>query len=277
MKITLCRLIGSKLFAAFGLVLLSATAWAGQGAMTIENERYTVNIEATDGTFTIAAKPNGKIVLPAGKLSGTAGTAKSVELDDKNFGKGKGVEVTYADGNRELVALYPNLPFVTFRSTLRNSGTEPVVHKHVATVSAAVDLGKSLDSIQTLGTGGLFPPDKNPGSYAFLSIVDPETRTGVVGGWLSHDRGSGVVFSPIESGAARMQAQIDYGCLRIKPGEEAVAETFAIGHFEDARLGLEAYADAIGKIYAVKLLPQTAGLCTWYMDRHAAACDELNL
>ena len=277
MKMTLSRLIGSKLFAAFGLVLLSATAWAGQGAMTIENERYTVNIEATDGTFTIATKPSGKIVLPAGKLSGTAGTAKSVELDDKNFGKGKGVEVTYADGNRELVALYPNLPFVTFRSTLRNSGTEPVVHKHVATVSAAVDLGKSMESIQTLGTGGLFAPDKNPGSYAFLSIVDPETRTGVVGGWLSHDRGSGVVFSPIESGAARMQAQIDYGCLRIKPGEEAVAETFAIGYFEDARLGLEAYADAIGKIYAVKLLPQTAGLCTWYMDRHAAACDEVNL
>jgi len=172
MKMTLSRLIGSKLFAAFGLVLLSATAWAGQGAMTIENERYTVNIEATDGTFTIATKPSGKIVLPAGKLSGTAGTAKSVELDDKNFGKGKGVEVTYADGNRELVALYPNLPFVTFRSTLRNSGTEPVVHKHVATVSAAVDLGKSMESIQTLGTGGLFPPDKNPGSYPFLSIVD---------------------------------------------------------------------------------------------------------
>jgi hypothetical protein len=277
MKITLSRLIGSKLFAVFGLVLLSANAWGGQGAMTIENERYTVNIEATDGTFTIATKPNGKIVLPAGKLSGTAGTAKPVELDDKNFGKGKGVEVTYADGNRELVALYPNLPFVTFRSTLRNSGGEPVVHKHVATVSAAVDLGKSLDSIQTLGTGGLFPPDKNPGSYAFLSIVDPKSRSGVVGGWLTHDRGSGVVFSPVENGAARIQAQIDYGCLRIKSGEEAVAETFAIGYFDDARFGLEAYADAIGKIYAVKLPKQMAGLCTWYMDRYAAACDEVHL
>ena len=173
MKITLCRLIGSKLFAAFGLVLLSATAWAGQGAMTIENERYTVNIEATDGTFTIATKPNGKIVLPAGKLSGTAGTAKPVELDDKNFGKGKGVQVTYADGNSELVALYPNLPFVTFRSTLRNSGGEPVVHKHVATVSAAVDLGKSLDSIQTLGTGGLSRRTRIPAATPFSASSIP--------------------------------------------------------------------------------------------------------
>ncbi len=244
------------------LVLLAVATCSARAATTIENDRYKVDIEAGDGTFTMAFKPSGKIVLTAGKLSGKGGTAKTVALDDKNFGKGQGVEITYADGNRELVALYQNLPFVTFRSTLRNGGTEPVVHKHVATVSAAVDLGKPLSGISTLGTGGLFPPDKNPGSYAFLSIVDPETRSGVVGGWLSHDRGSGVVFSPVENGAARIQAQIDYGCLRIKPGEEAVAETFAIGYFDDARLGLEAYADAIGKIYAVKLLPQTAGLCT---------------
>ncbi|MCX6974343.1 MAG: hypothetical protein NTZ94_08620, partial [Verrucomicrobia bacterium] len=140
-----------------------------------------------------------------------------------------------------------------------------------------MDLGKPLAEITTLGTGGLLAPAQNPGSYAFLSIVDPKTRAGVVGGWLTHDRGSGVVFSPVKDDTVRMQAQIDYGCLRIKPGEEAVAETFAVGYFDDARFGLEAYADAIGKIYAVKLPKQTAGLCTWYMDRYAAACDEVHL
>ena len=248
-----------------------------KAATSIENDRYAVNVEATDGTFTIATKPSGKIILPAGKLSGTGGTAKTIELADKTLGKGQGIEVTYADGNREVVALYPDLPFVTFRSTLHNSGKEPVVLNHVPTVSVGMDLGKPLAEISTLGTGGLMAPAQNPGSYAFLSIVDPKTRAGVVGGWLTHDRGSGVVFSPVKDDAVRMQAQIDYGCLRIKPGEEAVAETFAIGYFDDARFGLEAYADAIGKIYAVKLLPQTAGLCTWYMDRHAAACDEVNL
>lgn len=259
------------------LILLTASAWQAQASTAMENDLYKVDIEATGGTFTVTHKPSGKNILTAGKLSGKGGTAKSLELDDKNFGKGQGVEITHADGNRELVALYQNLPFVTFRSTLRNGRTEPVVHKHVPTVSAAVELGKPLEAIKTLGTGGLFAPDKNPGSYVFLSIVDPETRSGVVGGWLTHDRGGGVVFSPVENGGARIQAQIDYGCLRIKPGAEAETETFAIGYFEDARFGLEAYADAIGKIYAVKLLPQTAGLCTWYMDRHAAACDEVNL
>ncbi len=248
-----------------------------KAATSIENDRYAVNVEATDGTFTIATKPSGKIILPAGKLSGTGGTAKTIELADKTLGKGQGIEVTYADGNREVVALYPDLPFVTFRSTLHNGGKEPVVLNHVPTVSVGMDLGKPLAEISTLGTGGLMAPAQNPGSYAFLSIVDPKTRAGVVGGWLTHDRGSGVVFSPVKDDAVRMQAQIDYGCLRIKSGEDATAEMFAIGYFDDARFGLEAYADAIGKIYEVKLPKQMAGLCTWYMDKYAAACDEVHL
>ncbi|MFM8981425.1 MAG: hypothetical protein ACKOLA_00710, partial [Spartobacteria bacterium] len=184
------------------LLLLLTAAWQVHAATSIENDRYKVDIEAGEGTFSVAFKPSGKTILTAGKLSSKGGTAKTLELDDKNFGEGQGVEITYADGNRELVALYQNLPFVTFRSTLRNGSTESVVHKHIPTVSAAVDLGKPPAALNTLGTGGLFPPDKNPGSYVFLSVVDPETRSGVVGGWLSHDRGSGVVFSPVENGAA---------------------------------------------------------------------------
>ncbi len=247
------------------------------GSTSIENELYSVNIEATNGTFTIVTKPGGKTVMTAGKLSGSGGTAKIVKLSDKTLGKGKGIEVTYANGNREVVALYPGLPFVTFRSTLHNGGAEAVVLNHVATVSSGIDLGKPLAGIKTLGTGGLLAPAKNPGSYAFLTIVDPQTRSGVVGGWLTHDRGSGVVFSPVQGDTVRMQAQIDYGRLRIKPGEDATAEMFAIGYFDDARFGLEAYADAIAKIYAVKLPRQQAGLCTWYMDKYAAACDEVHL
>jgi len=263
-------------FTLIQLVLIAA-GWQVEAATSIENDRYVVNIEANDGTFTVAIKPSGKTMLTAGKLSGTGGTAKAVELADKILGKGKGIEVAYPNGNREVVALYANLPFVTFRSTLHNGGAEAVVLNHVPTVSAGIDLGKPLAGINTLGTGGLLAPAKNPGSYAFLTIVDPQSRSGVVGGWLTHDRGSGVVFSPVKDDAVRMQAQIDYGRLRIKPGENATAEMFAIGYFDDARFGLEAYADAIAKIYAVKLPKQQAGLCTWYMDKYAAACDEVHL
>jgi hypothetical protein len=267
----------NKLVSAFILFVLVAIAWRVEAVTTIENDRYLVNVEAADGTFTLTIKPGGKTVLTAGKLSGTGGTAKTVELADKTLGKGKGIEVTYTNGNREVVALYPGLPFVTFRSTLHNGGAEAVVLNHVPTVSAGIDLGKPLAEINTLGTGGLLAPARNPGSYAFLTIINPQTRSGVVGGWLTHDRGSGVVFSPVKDDTVRMQAQIDYGRLRIKPGQDAAAEMFAIGYFDDARFGLEAYADAIAKIYAVKLPRQQAGLCTWYMDKYAAACDEVHL
>jgi len=40
-------------------------------------------------------------------------------------------------------------------------------------------------------TGGLRTPAQNPGSYAFLAVADPESRAGVVGGWVTNDRGSG--------------------------------------------------------------------------------------
>ena len=62
-----------------------------------------------------------------------------------------------------------------------------------------------------------------------------------------------MVFSPVTEGAVRIQSQLDYGRLRILPGKDASTEIFALGYFDDARFGLEAYADAIAKVYAIKL------------------------
>jgi hypothetical protein len=261
----------------FPLLTLTAMAHA-PAAVRIENDLYSVSVEPADGTFTATHKPSGKTFLTAGKLSAAGGTAKIAEVFETAFGgKGKGIEIAYPNGNRETVFLYPGVPLVLFRSTLHNGAAEPIVLNHVQTLSAAVDLGKPLAEIVTLGTGGLLAPAKNPGSYAFLAVADPQTRHGVVAGWLTHDRGSGVVFSPVEGDAVRVQPQIDYGRLRIKPGQGATTEALAIGYFDDARLGLEAYADAIAKFYAIKLLPQHPGYCTWYMEKHGGACDEKSL
>ena len=131
--------------------------------------------------------------------------------------------------------------------------------------------------VARLGTGGLLEPAKNPGSYAFLAVVNPRNRNGVVGGWLTHDRGSGVVFSPLDHDTVRIQAQLDYGRLRIKAGQQADTEMFALGYFDDARLGLEAYADAVARHYAIVLPPQHPGYCTWYMEKFGGSCDEKHL
>ena len=83
-----------------------------------------------------------------------------------------------------------------------------------------------------------------------------------------------MVLSPVEGKTARLTSQIDYGRLRIKTGQDAMTETFALGYFADARLGLEAYADAVASVYSIKLPRQPAGYCTWYPEKHGGACDE---
>ena len=270
-----CKIL--PLAIALFLPLAASSSIRADGKLKIENGLYTVEFDSTRGDFSIQHKPSGKTFAKDGKFDGTAGSATELSVSDKIFGNGRAIEVRYANGNRNTVALYDSLPFVLFSGQLHNGGSAPVVLNKVKPFSVAVALDKNSRELKTLGTGGLLPPAQNPGSYAFLTVADPATRNGVVGGWITHDRGSGVVFSPVEGDNVRMQAQIDYGRLRIKPGADASTETFALGYFDDARFGLEFYADAIAKVYAITLHPQTPGFCTWYMDKNGRACDEKHL
>ena len=260
-------------------IQLAAThdGFAAESDLKIETAVYAVEYHASSADFTIIHKPSGKTFATNGRLEIGGGKAVIMPIKDKTFGEGQGIEIICPNGNRDRIALCPSLPFVLFSGSLHNGSTEPKTHNKVRTVSVEVNTGATLSDVRTLGTGGLLPPDKNPGSYAFLSIADPASRSGLVGGWVTHDRGSGVVFSPVKDGAVRMQAQIDYGRLRIKPGADAVTETFVLGWFDDARIGLESYADAVAKVYSVSLPRQKAGFCTWYMEKFAGACDEVHL
>ena len=259
--IVICLLVAWACDSAFS----QGSSDAKHETMRIKNRDYSVTIDPVSGSFSVVNVRSGGEKLSAGRLSGQGGSGKEVELMDSVFGKGIGVEIRYPEGNREVVGLYDKLPFVTFRSILHNGGTVPRVLNHVPTISAAANLGKPLSEIRTLG------------SYAFLAIADPASRSGVVGGWITVDRGSGVVFSPVTNNGTRIQAQIDYGRLRINPGQDVSAEMFVLGYFEDARQGLESYADAIAQVYHVKLPPQPAGYCTWYMEKNAGASDEKHL
>ena len=259
------------------IVLLIPALLNAESNVNIEHALYAVEYDPSAAEFTIVHKPEGKVFAKQCRLENGGGKATVIAVKDKIFGEGQAIEIVSSNGNKNGIALYPSLPFVLFSGSLHNGTTEALTHNKVRTVSAAIETGADLSHVKTLGTGGLLAPDGNPGSYAFLSIVNPETRSGVVGGWITHDRGSGVVFSPVKDGAVRMQAQIDYGRLRIKPGADADTETFAMGWFDDARIGLEAYADAISKVYSIKLPRQQAGFCTWYMEKHAYACDEVHL
>jgi hypothetical protein len=262
--------------ACLGLFTLLITG-ASRAELQIATDQYTARFSESDGRFTVVSQPSGKVFLSDGQFADGGGTAKVTDVTDKIFGQGKSIEITHSNGNTQSISLFPQVPFVLFRETRCNRGNEPIVLNHVTTVSAQVDLGVPAAALRSLGTGGLLAPEKNPGSYAFLALVEPQQRNGVVAGWLTHDRGSGVVFSPVKQNAVRLQSQIDYGRLRIMPGREAACETLAIGYFDDARLGLESYANAIAKVYSVHLHPRQTGYCTWYMEQHGGACDQQHL
>ncbi|MFM8983955.1 MAG: hypothetical protein ACKOLA_13900, partial [Spartobacteria bacterium] len=69
MKNTLSLPLRLKPISASLGLLLSLAAWPLLAATSIENDRYKVDIEPAEGTFTVADKPSGKTFLTAGKLA----------------------------------------------------------------------------------------------------------------------------------------------------------------------------------------------------------------
>jgi hypothetical protein len=264
---------------AFGCILAlgAGSALAQEKPLTIENDALQASFDRGTGRFSLIAKPSQRVFLRDGKFSSVNGTARTTTGADRSFGRGQVIEISYPTGNRDSIMVFPNLPFALFRSSLHNPGTELIVTNKLRPLSAIVDLKKSAAELKTLGSGGLLAADKNPGSYVWLAVAEPLSRNGVISGWLTHERGSGVLFSSEEGGRVRLDGQIDYGRLRVAPGKMEELETLAIGYFDDARLGLEKWADAVAKVYHVKLPPQPAGYCTWYSRPYGGASDEKHL
>jgi len=232
----------------------------------IKNEKLFVGYDDTSQTFFAAEAATGTRFLVNGKLEGMTKGAKVDTLRDPVFGEGTEIVLTQADGSTVSLELYQELPFLLITKELHNSAGVMVDFQKYVPVTFGLDLGKSPDELRTMGTAGLTLPDKHPGSYLFLTLADPATRHGVVAGWLTEDRGSGVLFSSVKDGQVEFKAQIDYGHLHIPAGKSEKLETLAVGVFDDARLGEESYADAIKEQYHIKLHPQVAGYCTWYSE-----------
>ena len=263
---------------ALALILaFSFTVRAADGPLRISNKLLQVTFDPSQGQFTITRIGSQRPFVTSGRFAQSHGTARMELIAPLQV-----IEVTYLDGGQDRIVVAPGAPFAEFQSKLVNRGTEAKLLNRVPLVSVSVNLtgaagGVSARDWKTLGTGGLTAPDHNPGSYAWLAVTDAKTRNGVVGGWVSHDRGGGVVFSKIEGGQVRLEARIDYGRLRILPGKSAETETFALGWFDDARLGLEAWADTVARVYSIKLPPLPTGYCTYYSEKHGGSCDEKHL
>ena len=232
---------------------------------TIENQFLSVSYDETSQTLAVADRATGKTFLTGGRMDGDV--AKAAVDGDK-------ISLSEADGSVVTLELRRDEPFLFITKELYNSAADTADIASVKPVSFTVALDKPASELRTMGTGGLLAPDKNPGSYLFLTCADPATRHGVVAGWVTENRGSGVLFSGVKDGKVNFRSQIDYGHLRIPAGKSAMLETLAVGYFDDARMGEEQFAGLIQKNYDIKLRPRKAVYCTWYTGKHGGAGDE---
>ena len=253
---------------------LGIALFANAAVFTVENQSLVVRYDDAAGKFSVVEKASGNVFLKNGTLDLTNANAKVQGVQDNEFSRGQGIVLTQADGSTASLELYPDLPFVLVRGLRHNQSQETIDLSKVIPATFTLDLGKPASELRTLGTAGLTKPEKNPGSYLFLTCADPATRRGVVAGWLTEDRGSGVLFSSVKDGAVDFKARIDYGHLQIPAGASAKLETLAIGIFDDARIGEELYAEAVKRQYHIALRPRTATYCTWYAEQHGEAGDE---
>jgi hypothetical protein len=255
-------------------VFFGVALFANASLLTIENQSLAVRYDAMEGAFSVSERASGAVFLKNGRLEIAAAKAKVGDVRDKVFGRGRGIMFLQADGSSASLELYPDLPFVLVRTTRYNHSQETIDLSQATPATFTLDLGKPANELRTMGTAGLTAPGQNPGSYLFLTCADPTVRRGVVAGWVTEDRGSGVVFSSVENGAVNFKAGIDYGHLFIPGGKSVKLETLAIGIFDDARIGEESFADAVKRQYKIALRPRKATYCTWYAEQHGMAGDE---
>ena len=234
----------------------------GHAGGQIDNGLYSVTL---DPPSRLIFRRGGKIVLVAdlGKVTKDAGN-----INESPRGGAKTLCVSGSNGQTEFTL--DNTPFITVGMQIENKGKEPLILNKVP-VFRAKFANSSLEKLRILGTGGLTKPGTRIGSYMWLAAADPESRKGIVAGYLTTERGSGVVFAEEKDKQLQLEAQLDHGRLTVKPGETVRLDTFVIGYFDDVRVGLEAWADAVARQHHVKLPPQPCGYCTWY---HAGSSNE---
>ncbi len=241
-------------------ILLSAGPLCAE---TIENTQLKATVTA--GGLRLESKIRDGAAIPTAPFAHPVEKLAAKDIADEKRGTGSLIRVTYKNGWTTRIALYDRSPFLHLSAT----ATGPLETDAVDILDYTVTLGDT--PLRSFGTGGLEDPGKKEGSYAFHAAVEPATRNGFVSGWLTHDRAVGVFMVDAADGGIRLKARLEFGHYRVEQGTTRETETLLLGYFDDARRGLEAYADAVAAHYDIQLKPKPCVYCTWY---HAGASDE---
>ena len=113
---------------------------------------------------------------------------------DDTWGRGQSIVILSDNGWLTTLTLYETSPFLHCATKVRNSKASPSQTNSLTLATWVADLGVNTDQLRVIGTGGLSSVAEAQGSYAFSAVADPDTRRGIVAGWLTHERGIGVFF-----------------------------------------------------------------------------------
>jgi len=237
--------------------------------MVIDNGIVQARLVRTKGA--VSVQYGRRRSIPAGSLPEPVDSARLVNVRDV-LGKGRAVEIAHPSGATTTLVLYETLPFLCVTTSVRNETDEPMTVAELTPLAAELDVGAPASELRVLGSDGPHPATGRRTSYAFMALAHRETRAGIVCGWLTHERASGIVRFDGRGERPTVQGVAEYGRLLVQPGETAMGETFAIGWFDDVLDGLEQFADAVAKANRIRL-PKTvpSGYCTWY---HAGPSDQ---
>ena len=242
------------------------------GLFGVNLDAYGAKVEVSPGSRSFSLLDDqGKTICQV--VSQFDATVRSVAQADAKGPLGSGTTTTliWSNGWTTQLAQYDNCPFVQLSTTVHVTGKEPLVVASLDLYRIEVDLGVPTEKLRSFGTGFLKTLDKPSGSFTFTTLVDPETRAGLLVAQLTHEQSSGVFTTQVDNGKTVIDARLDFGRYEVQPGKSRETDTLLIGRFDDTRLGLEAYADAVAKYYGIKLKEEPGVYCTWY---HAGASDE---
>lgn len=239
---------------------------------SIQNDHFKVKY--ADGKFSILDMNSNQTFLKDINI-GKVKSQNSFETNDvshKKWGNGSEIVITESEtGNLNRISLFEGFPFVMLQREIENQSDDEMVVAKDTMFEGSVNLGSELSKLKSMSTAGLRPVTDTIGGYLYMTVANPENYNGIVCGWLTSERGSGIVFSAYDGTNVNMSARIDYGDLRIAAGEKVETETLLIGYADDMRLGLEKYADVLANQLEVNLPEMPNVYCTWY---HAQASDE---
>ena len=139
------------------------------------------------------------------------------------------------------------------------------------------DKNPAFSETKLLGTDGLTDVELVRDSYLFLAGNNPKLNGGFISGWISQDKGSGIVSSNFFNEVLKIIPKLDFGKIYPSNEEYIVSEWFAFGVMKSPTIGLEEYAEQIKQYYKISLPPiPKGGYCTWYAEHHHGAGDEVS-